>query len=190
MASKRRDPGEAESAVNEMVEKISQRLGSYIFSCDDEDLAEVVCRKLEDKGLSMSSAESCTGGMFASSIIDIAGASACFDRALVTYSNRAKVQELGVKEETLEKYGAVSEETAVEMAEGLRRVSGSDVCVSVTGIAGPDGGSDEKPVGLVYIGLVSGDKKLCRKLQMRNVNRNWNRHYAVLAMLDTVNRNI
>lgn len=190
VASKRRDPGEAERAVNDMVEKISQRLGRYIFSCDDEDLAEVVCRKLEDKGLSMSSAESCTGGMFASSIIDIAGASACFDRALVTYSNRAKVQELGVKEETLEKYGAVSEETALEMAEGLRRVSGSDVCVSVTGIAGPDGGSDEKPVGLVYIGFVIGDKKLCRKLQMRNVNRNWNRHYAVLAMLDTVNRNI
>ena len=128
--------------------------------------------------------------MFASSIVDIAGASECFDRGLVTYSNEAKVQELGVKEETLEKYGAVSEETALEMAEGLKSVSGSDVCVSVTGIAGPGGGTKEKPVGLVYIGLICGDKKSCRKVQMRNVNRQWNRHYALLSMLDMINKNI
>ena len=76
------------------------------------------------------------------------------------------------------------------MAEGLKAVSGCDVCISVTGIAGPGGGSQEKPVGLVYIGLICGDKKLCKRVQMRNVNRKWNRHYAVLSMLDLINKNI
>ena len=113
-----------------------------------------------------------------------------FQRGLVTYSNQAKMDELGVKAETLEKYGAVSEETAMEMVEGLRRVSGSDVCVSVTGIAGPGGGSDAKPVGLVYIGFVYGDKKLCRKLQTGDDSRQWNRQYSLLSMLDIINKNI
>ena len=113
-----------------------------------------------------------------------------FQRGLVTYSNQAKMDELGVKAETLEKYGAVSEETAMEMVEGLRRVSGSDVCVSVTGIAGPGGGSDAKPVGLVYIGFVYGDKKLCRKLQIGDDSRQWNRQYSLLSMLDIINKNI
>ena len=81
-------------------------------------------------------------------------------------------------------------ETAVEMAEGLKRVSGSDICISVTGIAGPDGGSREKPVGLVYIGFIYGDKKLCKKVLMRDVNRKWNRHYTLLSMLDMINKNI
>lgn len=190
IASKRKTLKEAQREVDGMLEKVKERLGKYIFSCDDEELAEVVCRKLTDRGLSLSSAESCTGGMFASSIVDIAGASECFDRGLVTYSNEAKMQELGVKKETLEKYGAVSEETAMEMAEGLRAVSGSDVCISVTGIAGPTGGSREKPVGLVYIGLVYKNRKSCHRIQMRNVSRKWNRHYALLSMLDMINKSI
>ena len=95
-----------------------------------------------------------------------------------------------MKAETLEKYGAVSEETAMEMAEGLKKVSGSDICVSVTGVAGPGGGTPEKPVGLVYIGLVYGDKKLCRRVQTRSVSRKANRNYSMLNMLDMVNRNI
>ncbi|MFQ7011808.1 MAG: CinA family protein, partial [Clostridia bacterium] len=108
----------------------------------------------------------------------------------VTYSNQAKMEELGVSAGTLEKFGAVSEETALEMVEGLKRVSGSDVCISVTGIAGPGGGSEEKPVGLVYIGFSYGDKKICKKIQMRNVNRSWNRHYTLLCMLNVIYRNI
>ena len=153
IASKRKTEAEAREAVDEMVEKVKERVGEFIYSCDDEELVQVVCRKLMEKGLTLSSAESCTGGKFAAAVTDIPGISAVFQRGLVTYSNQAKMDELGVKAETLEKYGAVSEETAMEMVEGLRRVSGSDVCVSVTGIAGPGGGSDAKPVGLVYIGL-------------------------------------
>ena len=98
------------------------------------------------------------------------------------------MEDLGVKGETLETYGAVSEETAREMAEGLRKVSGSDLCISVTGIAGPEGGSAEKPVGLVYIGVRYRGNTICKKVQMRNVNRNWNRNYAVLSMLDLINK--
>lgn len=190
IASKRATEEEAKAAVNDMLAKVESKVGKYIFSRDDEELVEVVCRKLKERNLTLSSAESCTGGMFASAITDIPGVSTCFDRGIVTYSNSAKMQELGVKGETLEKYGAVSEETALEMAEGLKKVSGSDICISVTGIAGPDGGTEEKPVGLIYIGFIYGDKKLCKKIRMRNVNRKWNRHYALLCMLDTINRNI
>lgn len=190
IASKRATEEEAEHAVDEMLEKVKERVGHYIYSCDDEELAQVVADRLMEQGLTLSSAESCTGGMFASTMTDIPGISQCFDRGLVTYSNQAKMEELGVSSGTLEKFGAVSEETALEMVEGLKRVSGSDVCISVTGIAGPGGGSEEKPVGLVYIGFSYGDKKICKKIQMRNVNRSWNRHYTLLCMLNVIYRNI
>lgn len=190
IASKRATEEEAEHAVDEMLEKVKERVGHYIYSCDDEELAQVVADRLMEQGLTLSSAESCTGGMFASTMTDIPGISQCFDRGLVTYSNQAKMEELGVSAGTLEKFGAVSEETALEMVEGLKRVSGSDVCISVTGIAGPGGGSEEKPVGLVYIGFSYGDKKICKKIQMRNFNRSWNRHYTLLCMLNVIYRNI
>lgn len=190
IASKRATEEEAEHAVDEMLKKVKERVGHYIYSCDDEELAQVVADRLMEQGLTLSSAESCTGGMFASTMTDIPGISQCFDRGLVTYSNQAKMEELGVSAGTLEKFGAVSEETALEMVEGLKRVSGSDVCISVTGIAGPGGGSEEKPVGLVYIGFSYGDKKICKKIQMRNVNRSWNRHYTLLCMLNVIYRNI
>lgn len=188
IASKRKTKEEAKQAVDAMLEKVKERIGEFIYSCDDENLVDVVAKKLMEKGLSLSSAESCTGGMFAAAMTGIAGISDVFDRSLVTYSNQAKMDELGVKKETLKAHGAVSEETAREMAEGLFRASGSDVCVSVTGIAGPGGGSPEKPVGLVYIGAVYQGKTVCRKVQMRNVNRNWNRNYAVLSMLDLIDK--
>lgn len=190
IASKRATEEEAEHAVDEMLEMVKERVGHYIYSCDDEELAQVVADRLMEQGLTLSSAESCTGGMFASTMTDIPGISQCFDRGLVTYSNQAKMEELGVSAGTLEKFGAVSEETALEMVEGLKHVSGSDVCISVTGIAGPGGGSEEKPVGLVYIGFSYGDKKICKKIQMRNVNRSWNRHYTLLCMLNVIYRNI
>ena len=190
IASKRATEEDAEHAVDEMLEKVKERVGHYIYSCDDEELAQVVADRLMEQGLTLSSAESCTGGMFASTMTDIPGISQCFDRGLVTYSNQAKMEELGVSAGTLEKFGAVSEETALEMVEGLKSVSGSDVCISVTGIAGPGGGSEEKPVGLVYIGFSYGDKKICKKIQMRNVNRSWNRHYTLLCMLNVIYRNI
>lgn len=119
---------------------------------------------------------------------DIPGISEVFDRSLVTYSNQAKMDELGVKAETLDKYGAVSEETAREMAEGLYRVSGSDLCVSITGIAGPGGAVPGKPVGTVYIGAVYKGKTSCIKAEERNVNRFYNRNFALLTLFNYINK--
>lgn len=188
IASKRASREEAKQAVDDMLEQVKAIVGERIYSYDDEELVNVVAKKLMEQGLTLSSAESCTGGMFAAAMTGISGISQVFDRSIVTYSNQAKMQELGVKKETLAAFGAVSEETAREMAEGLFKVSGSDICVSVTGIAGPDGGSPEKPVGLVFIGCHYQGKTICRKVQMRNVSRNWNRNYAVLSMLDVINK--
>lgn len=187
VASKRPTKEDAKKAVDQVISQVQELIGPYIYSIDDEELVIVIAKKLLERDLTISSAESCTGGMFASALTGISGISRIFDRSLVTYSNEAKIQELGVKEETLQAYGAVSKETAREMAEGLYRASGSDICISVTGIAGPEGGSAEKPVGLVYIGAVYEGKTYCKKIQMRNVNRNWNRNYAVLSMLDMIN---
>lgn len=125
-------------------------------------LHEIVTSLIEDK-ITIATAESCTGGKIAAAITDVPGASEIFGYGMVTYSNDAKIKILGVKAETLAAHGAVSPETAYEMAAGLKRVSGADVAVSVTGIAGPGGGSPEKPVGLVYMGIAYGDDVFVKK---------------------------
>ncbi len=186
IASKRKTLREAEEAVAEMIEKIKPLIGEFIYSTEDEELVEVVGRLLMEKEVSVSCAESCTGGLFAGALTSIPGISKVFDRGLVTYSNRAKMEELGVSPETLEEFGAVSRETALEMARGLKEATGSRLCVSITGIAGPDGGSETKPVGLSYVGTVLDGRESVTEIRSRNVNRNWNRNYSVLAMLHVV----
>lgn len=190
ITSKRRTLEEAKAAVDEMIEKVNGKVGQYVYSYDDEEYYQVVGKKLIRNHITFSSAESCTGGLFAQTMTEIPGISAVFDRGFVTYSNRSKIEELGVKPETLEKFGAVSEETAVEMAEGLKRVTGCRLCVSVTGIAGPEGGTDEKPVGLVYICVILDNERICREYRIRNISRKWNRNYTLLCMLDMINRMI
>jgi len=190
ITSKRRTLEEAKAAVEEMIEKVNGKIGQYVYSYDDEEYYQVVGRKLIENNISFSSAESCTGGLFAQTMTEIPGISAVFDRGFITYSNRSKIEELGVNPETLEKFGAVSEETAVEMAEGLKRVTGSRLCISVTGIAGPEGGTEEKPVGLVYICVILDNERNCREYRIRNVSRKWNRNYTLLCMLDMINRMI
>lgn len=186
ITSKRKTIDEAREAVDNMIEKIQARIGEYIYCVGNMNLSEVVVDLLKAKGLKLVSAESCTGGLFADAIISIPGTSDIFDRALVTYSNKAKMEELGVKAETLEKYGAVSEETAREMVNGLAKVSGADICVSVTGIAGPDGGTLDKPVGLVYTALRFNDKVVVKENKFRNAGRNSIRKRSVLTMLDMI----
>lgn len=112
---------------------------------------------LRSYNLTITTAESCTGGLIAGTITNVAGISSYFKEGIVTYSNEAKEKYLGVKHETLSRYGAVSEQTAREMVSGILRASGADTAVAVTGIAGPDGGTPEKPVGLVYIGYGMGE---------------------------------
>ena len=115
-------------------------------------LEEQVVKLLKEKNLKVSTTESCTGGFLAGTIVNVSGASSVFDEGYITYSNEAKQKILGVKAETLEQYGAVSEETAREMAQGCAKKAEVDIAVGITGIAGPTGGTEEKPVGLVYMG--------------------------------------
>jgi PncC family amidohydrolase len=122
-------------------------------------LVEELSLLLTQKNMRLATAESCTGGMIAAAMTDRSGSSAVFERGYVTYSNEAKIEELGVKSETIETYGAVSEQTAAEMAAGALKHSHADIALSVTGIAGPNGGTQEKPVGLVYIGIALQNKE-------------------------------
>ena len=128
-------------------------------------LNEKVVKMLAERKMTVSAAESCTGGLFAALITNVSGASEVLNESFVTYANSAKMKYLGVKGETLEKHGAVSYETAFEMAEGLRKNTGADVTVGITGIAGPTGGTKEKPVGLVYVGICVMGETEVKELQ-------------------------
>ena len=146
------------------------RLGEYIYGIDVSSLEEVVVRELTEKHLTVAAAESCTGGLMLKRLTDIAGASACVSGGFVTYTNEMKMNLLGVKADTLAQHGAVSAETALEMARGARRVSGADIGVGITGIAGPGGGTEEKPVGTVYVAVVYGERE---DVQLAPVRRKW-----------------
>lgn len=135
-------------------EKVKAVLGDMVYAeGEDSSVESTLCELLTSRKMKMATAESCTGGMIAQKITSVSGASSCFDCGVVTYSNEQKQKILGVSTETLKSYGAVSEETALEMCKGVREISGADFGISVTGIAGPTGGTAEKPVGLVYIGI-------------------------------------
>ncbi len=140
---------------------------------------------LKEKNLTLSTAESCTGGMIGACLTSIPGISAHYGYGFVTYSNEAKQKLIGVKAATLEKYGAVSPEVALRMAEGALEVSGADMAVSVTGIAGPDGGTALKPVGLVYVGFAKGEKRLFKKLNLSG-NRDTVRLQTVKNVLELI----
>jgi nicotinamide-nucleotide amidase len=154
---------ENKKLLKPIVDQIVDRLKPFVISFGQVSLLDTTIQQLLDHQFSLATAESCTGGMIASEFINVSGASNYFEEGYVTYSNESKVKLLGVKEETLLKYGAVSEETCREMVEGLFRKSKADVCLSVTGIAGPTGGTPEKPVGLVYIGVKVKDKTFINK---------------------------
>ncbi len=145
--------GEADALAEKTADEVRRRLGEIIFGQDDQTLPSVVASALKAAGLTLAVAESCTGGMIARMITDTPGASEYFLGGVVSYANSAKVAMLGVRADLLEAHGAVSEQVAAAMAEGARENFGSDFGLSVTGIAGPTGGSADKPVGLVYIAL-------------------------------------
>ena len=138
---------------------------------NSDTLQENVVAKLREKGVKLATAESCTGGLLSERITAVSGASDVFDFGVCTYANEMKHKVLGVSNETLSVLGAVSAETAMQMAEGARNVSGADLAVSTTGIAGPTGGTPEKPVGLVYCGISTKDKSYAIKLMLGgNIN--------------------
>lgn len=151
---------------------------------------EKLVKLLKEKKMTVATAESCTGGLIAKRITDISGSSSVFECGIVSYSNRIKNEILGVSEETLKKYGAVSEQTAREMVSGALKVSGADIAVSVTGIAGPDSDGTDKPVGLVYIAVSDGKNMVVKKYlnsfteNIRQNNRNKSADEALNMILE------
>ncbi|NTU68364.1 MAG: CinA family nicotinamide mononucleotide deamidase-related protein [Chlorobiaceae bacterium] len=150
-----RDRDEVDAENRGVVDAIVSRAGDYIYATSDASLEEVVVRLLVERGLTVAVAESCTGGLVSSRITDVPGSSECFLQGEVTYSNAAKESLLGVGRATIEAYGAVSEQVALEMARGCLERSGADIAVATTGIAGPGGGSADKPVGMLCLAVAS-----------------------------------
>src|SRR5215213_3484708 len=157
---------EAEEKIAPVEKEILSRLGDYYFGEDEETLESAVGRLLAAQSATLALAESCTGGLLAQRLTDMPGSSAYFKEGLATYSNEAKERLLGVSQEMLAEYGAVSEPVARKMAEGARRLAGTDYGLSVTGIAGPDGGTEEKPVGLVFVGLSDAEETFAERLDL------------------------
>ncbi|HZQ02506.1 MAG TPA: nicotinamide-nucleotide amidohydrolase family protein [Gaiellaceae bacterium] len=150
----------ATARADELVARLSEPLSAYLFSRDEQPVEAVVLSLCRARGLSLATAESCTGGMVAERLTSVPGSSDVFVGSVVAYADEVKARELGVAEAVLREHGAVSAETAAAMAQGVRRRLGADVGVSVTGIAGPGGGSEQKPVGLVYVHAAGPDGEL------------------------------
>ncbi|MFQ6003214.1 MAG: competence/damage-inducible protein A [Candidatus Zixiibacteriota bacterium] len=174
-----------QAKIEELEKKIREILGTYVYGTDDQTLEEIVGKLLLEKGKTIAVAESCTGGLIGAKFTNISGSSKYFERGVVTYSNRAKTELLGVPLDIIEKYGAVSEEVAIRMAEGVRELAKTDYGLSATGIAGPTGGTPEKPVGLTYIGFAHENDSFAYKFQFA-ADRNTNRERAAQAALNMV----
>lgn len=176
---------EARQKITALETRIVERVGRYIYGTDEDTMEQVVGRLLTERSATIAVAESCTGGLMADRLTDVPGSSAYFDRGIVAYSNAAKIRHLEVPEETIKNHGAVSAETAAAMAEGVRRISGATYGLSTTGVAGPSGGTPEKPVGLVYIGFSHPAGVITRELRLGADRRN-NKIRAMLAALNLV----
>lgn len=186
---------EGYAMMEPLMEKIDKLIGQYVYGIDVPDLQTALVNYLIENHITVSAAESCTGGLVSKSITDIPGSSEIYPGGVCSYSNEMKMKWLGVKASTLETHGAVSEETALEMAEGIRKVTGADFGVSTTGVAGPDGGTPEKPVGLVYVAVAGEDYQHVEKLNItygeittRAMIRQRSTKYALYHLLQAAKR--
>jgi nicotinamide-nucleotide amidase len=180
---------EAMELITPVAKEIYQRFGENIFGEDEDTIEAVVAKSIIDKDMTIASAESCTGGLLAGTLVNFSGISKVFLEGAVTYSNEAKMKRLGVKADTLDKYGAVSAQIAAEMAEGIAKTSTTNIGISTTGIAGPDGGTEEKPVGLVYVGLYINGMVKTKELHLVG-NREKIRERTVFKALDWLRREL
>lgn len=185
--SKGKDKNILEDEIKNITNIINKVFNNYIYSYGSMSLEEVIIDLLNKRGWTLSLCESITGGMISSKLTKVAGASKVFDRGIITYTNLAKIEELGVKEETLNNYGAVSEQTAHEMAKGLFLKSNSDIVLSITGLAGPEGATSEKPIGLVYMCIITHDFEKIYKYNF-NGNRNLIQKRATIKALDEIRK--
>lgn len=177
---------DAESLCEPVIEEIKKRLDSYVYGVDYNCIEEAVVAMLKEHHLKVATAESCTGGLIAKRITDVPGASEVFECGIISYANEIKHKVLGVSEDDLNKYGAVSEPVAKQMAQGALKVSGADIAVSVTGIAGPDSDSTDKPVGLVYIGLADKENVWVREIRTSRRDRSYNRYVSASNALNMI----
>ncbi len=177
---------DAESLCEPVIEEIKKRLDAYVYGVDYNCIEEAVVGMLKEHHLKVATAESCTGGLIAKRITDVPGASEVFECGIISYANEIKHKVLGVSEDDLNKYGAVSEPVAKQMAQGALKVSGADIAVSVTGIAGPDSDSTGKPVGLVYIGLADKENVWVREIRTSRRDRSYNRYVSASNALDMI----
>lgn len=177
---------DAESLCEPIIEEIKKRLDAYVYGVDYNCIEEAVIGMLKEHHLKVATAESCTGGLIAKRITDVPGASEVFECGIISYANGIKHKVLGVSEDDLNRYGAVSEPVAKQMAQGALKVSGADIAVSVTGIAGPDSDSTGKPVGLVYIGLADKENVWVREIRTSRRDRSYNRYVSASNALDMI----
>ncbi|MGC8819903.1 MAG: competence/damage-inducible protein A [Fervidobacterium sp.] len=175
--------------IDKIVDNLLKKLGENVYALDDEEMSDVVYKLLLNNKLTASFAESCTGGMLSSALVDIPGVSTVFKGSVVAYSNESKINILGVKRETLERFGAVSEECVIEMAQNAKRIFNSDFSVAVSGIAGPSGGSKEKPIGTVCV-AICGPKGTSAYTHYLRGDRYIIRRRSTLLALDLLRRGI
>jgi len=183
ITSKAKNEKVANREIKKIEKKIRKRLGNYVYGADNDTLESVVGEMLTKRGKTLAIAESCTGGLIANRISNVSGSSAYLKMGVVAYSNRTKTDLLGVPLEKLKKYGAVSKEVALEMAKGIKNISKADISIGITGIAGPKGRTKKKPVGLVYIAVVSDKIKMAKKCFFTG-NRREIKHQASTTALN------
>ncbi len=185
-----KDKEEAFAMTEPAVREVRQVLGDVVYGVDVDSLEQVVVQEMTARGLTLATAESCTGGLMGKRITDVPGASACYLGGVVSYQNEVKENLLGVRRETLITKGAVSEDTACQMAEGVRKALGADIGISTTGVAGPGGGTPEKPVGLIYVGISTKDKTWAVRILRPRQSRESLRRLASSTAFDLVRRHL
>ena len=185
-----KDKEEAFAMAEPAVREVRQVLGDVVYGVDVDSLEQVVVQEMTARGLTLATAESCTGGLMGKRITDVPGASACYLGGVVSYQNEVKENLLGVRHETLITKGAVSEDTACQMAEGVRKALGADIGISTTGVAGPGGGTPEKPVGLIYVGISTKDKTWAVRILRPRQSRESLRRLASSTAFDLVRRHL
>lgn len=181
---------EGRKLISPVVAELYQRFGDNIYATEEsETLEAVVVKLLKKNNLTVATAESCTGGLLTGRLVNVPGVSGLLNEGFITYSNEAKMKYLGVKAETLKEFGAVSEQTVREMAIGAAATSGSQAAIAITGIAGPEGGTEEKPVGLVYIGCLVNGETTVKEYRLKG-NRGKVRELSVIYALDLLRRGL
>ena len=178
------DKAQLEQEVAERIEMLKLIIDDNIYGYDDETISSVIGKLLNQKGATVATAESCTGGLIGNMITEVSGSSAYYKGGIVAYSNELKERLLGVRHETLEQYGAVSEETAIEMARGCLAVTGADYAIATTGISGPTGATEEKPLGLVYVAVASHGEVVCNRYVFTTTRQQHQQRTANQALFD------